>query len=104
MGLAAGVTAFVEAPLFFVSGKIINKFRPIGILLACALIYLSRIVLTWLAINPYQLILIAIVQAIGFSFIMSTGRILVDRIAPPSLKITAQGVFTASFFHLWTDR
>jgi PPP family 3-phenylpropionic acid transporter len=98
MGIAASVAAFVEIPMFFISGKIIKKFKPIRILLVCSIMYFLRIILTWMAVNPTQIILIAVIQAIGFSYIMATGRVLVARITPSSIRTTAQGIFSAAFF------
>ncbi len=98
LGLAAALAAAVEIPIFILSGKFIGKIQPNKIFLLAAVAYVLRVTVTWIATGPTLVIIASGLQAIGFSMTLSMGRIFISKIAPGSLKTTAQTLFSASFF------
>lgn len=92
---AIAVNALSEIPVFFISGYLIRRYRPAGIICVSSLFFILRLFLLSLAASPAAVIACALLQGPSFALYATGAVAYVDSMAPPGLKATAQTLANA---------
>ncbi len=95
IGLRWGFQAIVEIPLMIFGFKFIQRFSAKKILGFTALIFGIRYALYGLSETANQMILISVLQAITFPFMLLTQKVLVNDYTPLHLRASGHMVMTA---------
>ncbi|MFW5998673.1 MAG: MFS transporter [Halanaerobiaceae bacterium] len=100
LGYTLFFNALSEAPIFFVGKFILNKFKIKTLLLISATFYLIRIIIAASVTNPIFFIFFGIFQSLSFGIYLISVRNYVNKIAPETLKTTAQSIVLMVAFGL----
>lgn len=95
IGWRWGFQAIVEIPLMIFGIRFIKNFSARNILAFTALIFGIRYILYGFAETPNQMILISVLQAITYPFLLLTQKVLVNMYTPVHLKASGHMVMTA---------
>jgi PPP family 3-phenylpropionic acid transporter len=100
MGLALTVATLSELVIFSSSDQLLNRWGIKNVLLL-ALAALAVRLLTYAIIsNPWLVLPVQLLHGLSFSALWAAGVAYADKIAPPGLGATAQGLFTGIFMGL----
>jgi MFS transporter, PPP family, 3-phenylpropionic acid transporter len=92
---AIAVNALSEIPVFFISGYLIRRYRPISMICVSSLFFILRLFLLSMAASPVAVIACALLQGPSFALYATGAVAYVDTMAPPGLKSTAQTLANA---------
>jgi PPP family 3-phenylpropionic acid transporter len=93
LGLALTFATFSELPVLFFSNRLLQRWSPIRLMNAAILIYAVRALAYTLLSGPLPALLIQMLHGPTYSLLWIAGISLADRMAPPELSATAQGLF-----------
>lgn len=93
MGLALTVSTLSEIPVMFFAGRFLKRFNPRDLLLLALLVVGARLLLYSASSQGWQILLIQLVHGLTFPIIWVAGVSYADRVAPPGLSASAQGMF-----------
>jgi PPP family 3-phenylpropionic acid transporter len=100
VGVAAGVSAFVEIPFMRSSGSLIQRFGMRGVFLAGAGVYAAAS-LGWAVVSaPAGVTAIRIVIGIGFGLVYVTQVVMTGTLVPEHLRNTGQTLLNVSSWGL----
>jgi len=98
LGLVFAVMALSEIPTFLYSRVLINRFKPIYVILFSSAFYILRQLLYLIASEPIHVLLIQLLQGPSFALFLNGSVYYIDELAPEELKSTAQTFATSMFF------
>lgn len=93
MGLALTVSTLSEIPVMFFAGRFLKRFNPRDLLLLALLVVGARLLLYSASSQGWQILLIQLIHGLTFPIIWVAGVSYADRVAPPGLSASAQGMF-----------
>jgi PPP family 3-phenylpropionic acid transporter len=93
MGLALTVSTLSEIPVMFFAGRFLKRFNPLDLLLLALAVIGARLLLYSVSTQAWQILLTQLIHGFTFPIIWVAGVSYADRVAPPGLSATAQGVF-----------
>lgn len=100
LGLAMMVSAFAEIPFFWISAKLIRRFKiPYMLFIAFAVTAL-RWWLNSIATSPYHLLGFQLMHSLTFGLLYSSAVVYVDRLVPERLRASGQTLFWAATYGL----
>ncbi|MCX7709093.1 MAG: MFS transporter [Clostridia bacterium] len=88
-GIAVAVSAISEVPIFYLSLKIINKFKIHHLIAAAFAFYALRMLILSSASSPQIIIISQCMQSITYSLFLIGSVHYIDSLAPKELKATA---------------
>jgi len=97
LGSSLSIMALSEVPIFLFSKKLINKIKPIELILFSSIFFILRQILLSIATSPADLILIQALQGPSFALFLTGTVYYIDSLAPQELKATAQTVAAALY-------
>lgn len=92
---AAVIGAVIEVPILAFSGRLIQRFGPIRLMLIAILLQVIRFYLLSRISDPAWAIAINTLNGPGFVFYFNSMLAAISRLAPPSLLATTQGFFAS---------
>lgn len=95
VGLNFTVAALVEVPLFYVSGILMKKIGAVSVIVIATSLYAMKYFLMGLAPPPGIVILIQVLDGIGYALYWSAGVQIVSELSPKGRNATAQTLFGA---------
>lgn len=98
LGIAVAVMALSEVPVLFSSKYLIDRFKPVQLILMSTVFFTLRQFLLSVAVLPVHVILIQCFQGLSYSLFLVGSVYYIDSLTPQELKSTAQTVGTAIFF------
>lgn len=98
IGTAQLIAAVSEVPAFGLSGRIMTRATSKSIITWASATYVLRFLVYALSPTPGPILLIQVVQGIGFALFYSAAVVFVSEVSPPELKTTGQAVFWAFAF------
>ena len=99
-GIAVAISAFTEVPVLFLSKWLINKYKPVSLILASILVYTLRLYIYSIAGSPLTIMIAQALQGFSYGLFLTGGVYYIDSLAPEELKSTAQTAATAIYFGL----
>jgi PPP family 3-phenylpropionic acid transporter len=93
MGFALTVSTLSEIPAFFFSDRLLRRFGARGMLVIAMTTIGLRLVCYSLTILPWIVLIIQLCHGLTFAVIYTAGVHYADRVAPPGMKATTQGMF-----------
>lgn len=100
LGYALFFNAISEAPIFFIGKHILNRFKVKTLFLISSIFYLIRIIIAASVTNPVFFIFFGMFQSLSFGIYLISVRHYVNKIAPETLKTTAQSIVLMVAFGL----
>ncbi len=85
------IGAVIEVPIMAYSGRLIQRYGPVRLMLFAILLQVIRFILLSRISNPAWAIAINILNGPGFVLFYNSSLNYITRLAPPSLLATAQG-------------
>lgn len=95
MGLALTVATISEIPLFLIAGRMLERWSARGLFMIGTLIYVVRMLALSYIHVPWLVLVTQLTQGFTFPLMWVAGVSYANRIAPPGLTATAQGLFFA---------
>ncbi len=93
MGLALTISTLSEIPVMFFASRFLKRFNPRDLLLVSLIIIGGRLLLYAVSTQAWQILLIQLIHGFTFPLIWMAGVSYADKVAPPGLSATAQGMF-----------
>jgi PPP family 3-phenylpropionic acid transporter len=93
MGLALTISTLSEIPVMFFASRFLKRFNPRDLLLVSLIIIGGRLLLYAISTQAWQILLIQLIHGFTFPLIWMAGVSYADKVAPPGLSATAQGMF-----------
>lgn len=100
MGLALTVATLSELVIFSSSDRLLNRWGIKNVLLLALAALAVRLLAYAVISNPWLILPVQLLHGLSFSALWAAGVAYADRIAPPGLGTTAQGLFTGVFMGL----
>ncbi|MCL4303329.1 MAG: MFS transporter [Anaerolineae bacterium] len=100
MGLALTVATLSELVIFSSSDRLLNRWGIKNVLLLALAALAVRLLAYAVISNPWLVLPVQLLHGLSFSALWAAGVAYADRIAPPGLGTTAQGLFTGVFMGL----
>lgn len=97
LGSSLSIMALSEVPIFLFSKQLINKIKPIELILFSSVFFILRQILFSIATSPTDLMLIQALQGPSFALFLTGTVYYIDSLAPQELKATAQTVAAALY-------
>ena len=94
LGLTLTVATLSELPVLFFSNRLLRRWNERQLIGAALLFFAVRAFAYSLIVVPWMALLIQLLHGPTFSLMWIAGVAYADRIAPPSLEATAQGLFS----------
>ncbi len=94
VGLAAGLTAFVEVPVMLSTRSLGQRFGLRAVNIAGAVVYVALFTAWALIPDPTVLALVASFEGIAFALVYVSQVVLVGRLVPAALRATGQSLFS----------
>lgn len=91
-GLAWGLSALTEVPLFLVLGRVTRRTGPLPLLALSGVVFAVRWYLYSLATVPATLVWLQLLQAFSFAIFMPTAVVVVGELTPPELRTSGQSL------------
>jgi MFS family permease len=98
MGLALSVATLSELVVFSSSGRLLDRWGIRNLLLLALTTLAVRLLAYALVTNAWLVLPIQLLHGLSFSALWTAGVAYADKLAPPGLGATAQGLFTGVFF------
>lgn len=92
VGLAWGLAALTEVPMFLILGRITRRTGPLPLLAVAGGVFSLRWFLYSMATSPGMLVALQLLQAFSFAIFMPTAVVVVGELSPPDLKTTGQSL------------
>jgi len=102
VGLFWALGAAVEVPLMLMFPAFSRRIGPAWLLVIGSLAFAARTALVALAPTPLLVVAAAPIGGVGFAFFYVGTVSYVARAAPPSVRATAQGMFSGTAFNVGT--
>ena len=102
MGLALTVGTISEVPVFFFGNKLIKQFKAYGLLMLSLVVTGLRLILFAAAGTTTLVLFIQIISGLTFAAFWIAGVSYADENAPPGMRTTAQGLFSAMVMGIGT--
>jgi PPP family 3-phenylpropionic acid transporter len=94
MGLTLTAATISEIPIFLYSQRFLKRWSP-SFLLAVSIFFTALRAFGYIAISaPWQVLLVSLLHGPTFALMWIAGVAYANKVAPPGLGATAQGVFT----------
>jgi PPP family 3-phenylpropionic acid transporter len=98
LGYALSIGTVAELPALFFADRLLSKLKPHGMLVLSMIAIVVRLVL-YATLNTIPgLLVFQIINGITYALLWVAGVSYVNKIAPPGLSATAQGIFYAIVF------
>lgn len=97
IGLKWSIQALIELPLLFAGGWLLVKFNMVKLLRVTIVFFALRIVLNALAVEPNQMLVVALLQGITFPLLFLVQKFMIDQITTPKLRSSVQMIGLAIF-------
>jgi Major Facilitator Superfamily. len=88
-GLSMAIAAMSEAPILFISGYLVKRFRSIILVYIALIFYVIRIVIFVVVPNPTGIIVSMCLQGFSYAIFLAGYIQYIDEITPEGLKSTA---------------
>ena len=98
IGLALGLATISELPMLFFADRLLIRFKPHGLLILSMIATTVRLFLYAIFITESGILVFQLINGFTFAALWVAGVSYVNKIAPPGLSATAQGVFGATVF------
>jgi MFS family permease len=102
VGLFWALGAAVEVPLMLMFPAFSRRFGPAWLLVIAGLAFAARTALVALAPTPLLVVAAAPIGGVGFAFFYVGTVSYVAQAVPPSVRATAQGIFSGTAFNVGT--
>lgn len=100
MGISLTAATLSELPVLYASDRLLRRFGESGVLLIGLGLYgLRLLLLGWLP-APSLVLGLQLLHGLTFSATWAAGVTLADRLAPPGISATAQGLFSGFYLGL----
>jgi MFS transporter, PPP family, 3-phenylpropionic acid transporter len=96
IGIATIISAVVEMPFMFFSGAFLRRFGPVRLLAAAMALMVLRYFLLSQMPSPGWAVAINVLNGPAFVFFWNSAVTYANKLAPPSMAGTAQGLYTAA--------
>lgn len=100
MGWALTVATLSELVIFSSSDRLLKRWGIKNVLLLALAALVVRLLAYALISNPWLVLPVQLLHGFSFSALWAAGVAYADKIAPPGLSATAQGLFTSVFMGL----
>ncbi|WP_445492540.1 MFS transporter [Niallia sp. 03133] len=97
IGLAWMTAAALEGFVFLMFGKILDRYKPLPLLVVASCLYSLRWLSYFFMPVPEIIAILQIFQAITFTLFLSASVRYIADLIPPKLRATGQGLFSAVF-------
>ncbi len=97
IGLSWMTAAGMEGLVFLAFGKILERYKPLPILIAASCLYSLRWFLYFSIPSPEIIVIMQILQAFTFTLLLSASVRYMAEIIPAKLRATGQALFSAVF-------
>jgi PPP family 3-phenylpropionic acid transporter len=91
-GLAWGLSALTEVPVFLALGRVTRRTGPLPLLVLSGCVFALRWYLYSLATVPGALVWLQLLQGLSFAIFMPTAVIVVGELTPPELRTSGQSL------------
>jgi len=96
-GAINSISALAEIPFFIFSARLLAKFKPQRILKTSLLLYFVHFLLLSFRVPAWSIILIHLLQGVGYSMFVVSSVTYIDSISPVDLKTSALTFATALY-------
>jgi PPP family 3-phenylpropionic acid transporter len=93
VGVALAISTISELPIMFFANRLLRRFHPSGVLVLAMIAVVVRVLLYSVAGAAWQVLLIQLLHGLNYPLIWVAGVAYADRVAPPGLNASAQGMF-----------
>jgi PPP family 3-phenylpropionic acid transporter len=93
MGFSLTVATLSEMPVLFFSGRLLERWRPTGLLVVSLLAYAARAFAYSIMGTPELVLPIQLLHGLTFALMWAAGVTYMARVAPAGMETTAQGLF-----------
>jgi PPP family 3-phenylpropionic acid transporter len=100
IGLAAGLAAVFEIPIFVASGRLAERFGMRSLLVAGLVIGVALLMAYSLVDSPDAVAVIRALAGVGFGLKHASSVVLTDRLVPPHLRSTGQALLQTATWSL----
>ena len=102
MGFALTFATISELPIFFFADRLLTRWSAKGLFVFGTMMYVVRaMALSYVAV-PWMILVTQLLHGLTFSAMWVAGVSYADKIAPPGLGATAQGLFSGVFMGIAT--
>jgi PPP family 3-phenylpropionic acid transporter len=98
IGFALGLATISELPMLFFADRLLIRLKPHGLLILSMTATILRLFLYAIFTTETGILVFQLINGFTFAALWVAGVSYVNRIAPPGLSATAQGVFGATVF------
>ncbi len=96
IGLVIAIPAVVEMPFMFYSGRLLRRYGPVKLLIISMFLMMLRYSLFAIMPNPAWALGINTIYGPGFVLFWNSAVNYANRLAPPGMTATAQGLFAST--------
>ena len=100
VGLSLTVATISEMPIWFLSNKLLGRYKPRYLVIAALLLFAVRFFLYALVSSALLVLLIQLMHGVTFVVLWTAGVSYADKIAPAGLGATAQSLFASMLMGL----
>jgi predicted MFS family arabinose efflux permease len=102
MGISLTIGTLSEIPVLFFGNRLIQRFKPYGLLMLAMVITGMRLIFLATASTPNLVLVSQLLNGLSFPAMWIAGVAYANENAPPGLGATAQGMFGAMVFGFGT--
>ena len=96
MGIALTISTISEIPAMFFSDRLLRRLGARGMLVVAMTTIGLRLIVYSLATQTWVVLLVQLCHGLTFAAIYTAGVHFADKVAPPGMKATSQGMFTGT--------